>query len=226
MNTKVTDEFLYKYMPAVDEAIIQEIEERIDDTYQFSDRFKRQMKRLIKREPYIKAWGIIKHVTKIAAVFLLVMILAAAVMVVSVEAWRVKVFDTIRTVFSDHYILSYSIEETGEFIKKVPRYVPEGYELISENGNESGNFIIYENADHRMYSLNQVIVLDGEGDIFDSEFVKESIIYSKGLEIYVYWYEDGSSYAYCGFGNCMFLLTADALHEEEIEKIYISWIID
>ena len=67
-RVKVTDEWLYKYMPVVDAAIIQELEGRVDTEYEFSRKFERKMKRLIKREahPWI---GVVQNIIKRVAVF-------------------------------------------------------------------------------------------------------------------------------------------------------------
>ena len=51
-HMEVTDKWLYKYMPAVDEAMIRELEDSTDYTYQFSARFERKMKRLMWKEAH------------------------------------------------------------------------------------------------------------------------------------------------------------------------------
>ena len=42
-NMKVTDDWLYQYMPVVDEALIRGIEDSTDYEYQFSERFEKNM---------------------------------------------------------------------------------------------------------------------------------------------------------------------------------------
>ena len=49
---EVTDEWLYQYMPIVDEAIIRELEESTDYEYRFSAKFERKMRRLIWKEAH------------------------------------------------------------------------------------------------------------------------------------------------------------------------------
>ena len=45
-NIEITDEWLYKYMPVVDEALIRGIEQAVDNEHRFSDRFERRMRLL------------------------------------------------------------------------------------------------------------------------------------------------------------------------------------
>ena len=54
---EVTDEWLYKYMPIVDETIIRELEDGTDYGYQFSAKFERRMKSILWKEehPWISA---------------------------------------------------------------------------------------------------------------------------------------------------------------------------
>ena len=49
-NMKVTDDWLYQYMPVVDEALIRGIEDSTDYEYQFSEQFEKKMEQLIRRE--------------------------------------------------------------------------------------------------------------------------------------------------------------------------------
>ncbi len=46
----VTDEWLYQYMPLVNENIIRELEEQTGDGCQFSEQFEDNMKKIIRKE--------------------------------------------------------------------------------------------------------------------------------------------------------------------------------
>ena len=46
-HIKVTDEWLYKYMPIVDEAIIESLEKQVNYEYKFSKKFEKKMQRVI-----------------------------------------------------------------------------------------------------------------------------------------------------------------------------------
>lgn len=61
----VTDAWLYKYMPIVDEAIINEIEKNVDYDYAFSDEFNRKMERTIRKEKFIPFWNSVSKFGKV-----------------------------------------------------------------------------------------------------------------------------------------------------------------
>lgn len=44
-SMEVTDEWLYQYMPVVDNAMIKALEGQVDEDYVFSKRFERKMKK-------------------------------------------------------------------------------------------------------------------------------------------------------------------------------------
>ena len=95
-NIEITDEWLYKYMPVVDEALIRGIEQAVDNEHRFSDRFERRMRRLIRKERYLSFRKHAAPIAKRAAVFLIVLLAVAGVLTVSVEALRIKFFDNIK----------------------------------------------------------------------------------------------------------------------------------
>ena len=84
----VTDEWLYQYMPIVDEALIRELEENTDYEYRFSSRFERQMKKLIRREAHPRKSGFYRFSKKAALLFVCV-ISSLFVIVMSVQAYRI-----------------------------------------------------------------------------------------------------------------------------------------
>ncbi|HJA06048.1 MAG TPA: DUF4367 domain-containing protein [Candidatus Mediterraneibacter pullicola] len=224
-NIEIADEWLYKYMPVVDEALIRGIEQAVDNEHRFSDRFERRMRRLIRKERYLSFRKHAAPIAKRAAVFLIVLLAVAGVLTVSVEALRIKFFDTIKEMFSDYYTLTYSVDgEDTQFHPSRPQYVPDGYEMTYDEGNGNLHTIMYENGDGETYGLNQILVTDNDNAIFDSEYLREEILYVDGIEIEVHWYEDGFSFSYCEFEDCVFQITADSLTKEEIEKIYSGWV--
>lgn len=64
---EVTDEWLYQYMPIVDEAIIRELEESTDYEYRFSAKFERKMRRLIWKEAHPQASAVYRQIKCMAA---------------------------------------------------------------------------------------------------------------------------------------------------------------
>lgn len=224
-NIEVTDEWLYKYMPVVDEALIRSIEKNVDYEYRFSDEFERRMKKLMRRERYLSLRKRAARIVKRAAIFLLVLLAAAGVLTVSVEALRIRFFETIKEMFSDYYTLTYTTDdENMEFDVKTPQYVPDGYQETFNEGNGNLHTIMYENSEREMYVLDQFLALETTTGIYDSEYMYEENVYLDDILIEIHWYESGRSSSYCEFKNCVFQITADSLTKEEIQKIYLGWI--
>ena len=96
----VTDAWLYKYMSIVDEAIINEIEKNVDYDYAFSDEFNRKMERTIRKEKFIPFWNSVSKFGKSVAIFALVIVTSLFAVTMSVEAYRIQFFETVKTTCS------------------------------------------------------------------------------------------------------------------------------
>ena len=129
----VTDAWLYKYMSIVDEAIINEIEKNVDYDYAFSDEFNRKMERTIRKEKFIPFWNSVSKFGKSVAIFALVIVTSLFAVTMSVEAYRIQFFETVKTIWEDSFFYTYFTEEKDiGFQKREFEYLPDGYYLIEE----------------------------------------------------------------------------------------------
>lgn len=223
-NVKVTDEWLYKYMPVVDTAIIRELESQVDAEHEFSRRFERKMKRLIKREahPWI---GTVKNIVKRVAVFFIGVISATLIFTVSVEAYREMFFDAIKTFFEDSVLYSYfSDEKEISFKNSEPTYVPKGYNELERIESDISLIIIYENDLGEQIVWEQKLVVDGGSMVLDLEYDSQETREIGGLTVSVYLYSDGYVMAYYEYNEYVYLITADRLGSEELFRIIGSMI--
>lgn len=221
-RVKVTDEWLYKYMPVVDSAIIQELENQVDTEYEFSRKFERKMKRLIKREarPWI---GVVQNIMKRVAVFFIGVIGITLIFTMSVEAYRVKFFETIKTIFEDSVFYNYfAIEDESEFTHYVPSYNPLGYFEIDKMSSETNLSIMYENENGELITWDQMLVTETSNVLMDTEYDSLEKVEMDGYTIDVALYESGYASAYFEYEQYVFVLTADALTIDEIESIFES----
>lgn len=125
-HIKATDEWLYKYMPIVDEAIIRELEETADYEYQFCNKFERNMKNLIWEEthPWI---DVFYRQSKRAVIFLFCIVSFLFLLSISVQANRIKFFETVKTIWEDSVLYFYFVDETQDgFVRNELEYVPAG----------------------------------------------------------------------------------------------------
>ena len=68
-SMEVTDEWLYQYMPVVDNAMIKALEGQVDEDYVFSKRFERKMKKVIRHEAHPMLTGAQQLLKRVAIFF-------------------------------------------------------------------------------------------------------------------------------------------------------------
>lgn len=107
---EVTDEWLYQYMPVVDNAMIKALEGQVDEDYVFSKRFERKMKKVIRHEAHPMLTGA-QQLMKRVAIFFTGIVCAGLVLTLSVDAYRDKFFMTLKTLCEDATQYNYSSEE-------------------------------------------------------------------------------------------------------------------
>lgn len=217
---EVTDEWLYQYMPIVDEAIIRELEEGTDYGYQFSAKFERKMNKLIWKEAHPWANAVYRLLKRTAALGAC----AAAVLclyTMSAEGNRVKFFETVRTMLGDSELYTYfSDGEEGEFRIREPGYLPEGYKEVGRHLSDIHLLLIYENDRGEVISWEQLLVSESTGVVVDSEYSFKETEEVDGKYVTVCTYEDGYKYAYCEYKEYVYIVTADNLTVGETYKMF------
>lgn len=221
----VTDEWLYKYMPVVDEAIIRELENNTDYEYPFSGRFERRMRKLMRREahPWMSAFY---RLSKKAAVLSFCAVSVLLAMTMSVEARRVRLFETVKTMLEDSVVYSYfTNQEQGSMQYVEPGYIPEGYQEAERNVSEHWIGIIYSNQNEELVTWDQMLVWDGSEFTVDTEYDRQIIKEINGKKVVISLYLDGTVMAYCEGGEYVYLLIADNLSIDEVCRIFDSAVI-
>ena len=207
---KVTDEWLYEKMPIVDAAMVRQLEVCTQKDYVFSDKFRKRMKRLIQKEKYMYAEKQLKKITQKIAAAAVVMLVGALTVTMSVEAYRVRFFHTIKMVL-DGNISIYSYESDEEKISDAilkPQYLPDNYRL----------------NDDKKHLIFQQTIVTNEKMIFDTNYNSVEQIRINGMTVFLYRYTDETFWAYGEYGNSIYVLAGDTIQKEEIEKIYKHWI--
>ena len=215
-QVNATDEWLYKYMPVVDEAIIRELEDNTDYGYQFTDKFERRMRKLIRREahPWI---GILYGLLKKAAVLFVCAASALVVITMSVEAYRVRFVKTVKSVMEDRILYLFFADKSQETIQyKEPGYVPEGYRETERIMSERWFSVTYMDEDGKVITWDQFFIQDGQELTLDTEYERQVIKEIKGSDAVISLYLDGSAIVYYELESCVFILTADDFNFDDI----------
>lgn len=219
---KVTDELLYKYVPILDNAMIISLECRVDYNYEFSEEFERKMKRLIWKEEHHWIGDFLRFLKKVAIVFLCIIGVMFA-MTMSVEAYRIKFFQTVQKIWEDSIIYTYfTDEEDQSFHSKEPQYVPEGYVEVSRVSTDDMLNIVYENDDGEQIYWDQIRVTEASHSVLDSEYHTQITTVIKGGVVNVSQYEDGYMIAYYEKGAYVYIIYANNISLEELTKIFES----
>lgn len=221
-HIQVNDEWLYKYMPVVDEAIIRELEAQTDDKYAFSKRFERRMRRLMWNERH--AWQLtLSKVVGRVALFLLCVISSAFLFSVSVEGQRARFFETVKAIWEDSVVYKFFVnKDTNEFCIHEPKYIPEGYIETDRSESDVWFIVEYENISGDLITWDQRLALDGGSLMVDSDYDSQITREIRGSEVVFSLYEDGFVQAYYVRDAYMYLVTADQLSVEEICRMLES----
>lgn len=220
---QINDEFLYQCMPELEEKLLNVLPEEDEIDYQFSERFQKKMRVLLKRAAQKEKYGIpVSTVRRIAAA-ILIALTATLTVSMSVEAVREKVLEFIRTVYETYTATVYYYEEevVGVFQPFYPEYLPDGYELTTEEKGE--NYLILEYKSETIENGSLLIWMEQIQDAMevseDNEYDKienctiqgnkAMICYKETDKIRIVWEDDG----------CRYLVSGVQLTKEELIKI-------
>lgn len=221
-DEKVTDELLYRYVPAADKLLCDSIPTGEEHT--FSKRFERRMHALIKQERHGKIYRSITRAGKRAAVILLVSLLAGLTLTMSVEAFRDKYFRMIRSYkeggfWEMRFFFEDEAEDDGVFLK-TPGYIPEGYELTDYCHELPVWYETYEAENGSFIMIDNWQIWDGDVIGMDSEYdVEENIVIQGHDATLLVRNGDGAYYKIFWFEKNMFYqvyTTIDVPREEVI----------
>ena len=150
----------------------------------FSQAFENKMNKLIKKDKRISLYTRRRLSRALIAAIIATLIMLTGLM--SVSASREKIVEFVETVFSDHTEVQLSDEspETLETIEKeyVLSSVPEGFEQVQYDVEETYVFTAWENGEGQQITLSQMI-LDGSFSV-DSEHNYEKFEMN-GYEAYI-----------------------------------------
>ena len=222
-HMEVTDKWLYKYMPAVDEAMIRELEDSTDYTYQFSARFERKMKRLMWKEAHPWLTSAYRQLKR-AAVLGICVVASILMLSLSVEGNRIKFFKTVSTILEKEGAVLYTYftdEQEREFQAREPGYLPEGYRETERQISDIHMFLIYENDNGEMITWEQILASAGASVGMDTEYDAQITKEVNGKSVVICSYSEGDKYAYCEYKESVFILTADDLSVDEICKMFM-----
>ena len=220
-HIRVTDEWLYRYMPVVDQALIQALEARTDYGYRFSRKFERKMKAMIWKESHLWTKAAYRHLKR-AAALLCCVIVSAYLLSMSAEGNRIKFFETVQRFLEDNSVeRTFMTDEAhGPLTFREPAWLPEGYRETERHTSEIGLLLNYENSSGEMITWKQSLATDVNAIVMDTEYDSRETREVDGKYVTVCSYSDGFRYAYCEYQEAFYLVTADCLTVDEICQMF------
>lgn len=207
MSRIIDDDFLYAHMPQAEKLILAYIPPEDELAHKFSRRFKRKMTALLKNERRTPTMRIVvKQMKTVAAVFIIILSIALGT-VMSVEAYRIRFFEFITTVWEELTSIVISSEENADhdtLIPIEPTYIPNGYTVIEQENTVYQSTIIYADIDGSEIYYAQKLATQSEF-IFDTENVEPNeflidtqivhVISNKGIN-QLYWIDNFYVYSF------------------------------
>lgn len=149
-NLDITDEMLYKSCKKLEQHLLDNLPNESDIEYEFSNKFKRKMSKLIKYEKRNPIINSIYTYSKNTAIVFLIVATGLFTLTMSVEAVRLKVINVITEIYEEFTSIMFSKEDenmsmNSKFKPVSPNYIPKGFKEIDKVESDIGLFIVYEN---------------------------------------------------------------------------------
>ena len=221
---EITDEFLYQHMPSYEEKVLDAMPKEDEIDYEFSEEFEKKMEVLIRRAKQKEKYHLpVKTWQRVAAAIVIVFV-AVMTITLSAKAVRKKLFDFIKNVYPTYTTTTYYSDEeiVGEFRTLYPEYIPDGYELVTEDGG-----IIYLTLEYRKGEgenissilISQEQITDGMVVENNYKYVKEKKCKIRGNEAKLCYKENGTIKALWEEKGCLYMVSVTDLSKRELIKI-------
>jgi hypothetical protein len=209
MDKMIDDGFFYAYMPQVEKVMLEKIPLESELSHQFSWRFKRKMKALLKYERRTPVMRRFVYQMKTAAAVLLIVLSMAFGTVMSVEAYRVRFFEFVTEIWEELTSIVIHSDENADHDTLTPispSYIPKGYSVLELTSDKYENTIIYINTNglelyysQRMATQSEFI-LDSEGAETEKITIgsQEAYLIANKGTVQLYWHDDDSVFSLIG----------------------------
>ncbi len=213
---KVIDDILYEAIPIAEKEMIDELNKEKIDEFKFSQEHNKKMKRIFntyKRKIYM---GKLVSYSKFVATIFLALAVTASVSIVSVEAWRIKVFNLFIDKKDTHSVITFDEVEGSYYqIQNISfNYIPDGF-IPEVKQSEPNSIYIRFKKENKYFSftlqdVNGSLSIDTEDAEIKNIIInnQEGILSKNKNVVILLWNKDDSIY----------MLTGN-INEKEIIKI-------
>jgi len=169
----LNDELLNRAATIAREQLLAELSEQPLLNYTFSETFDRKMKRIINiQKKHLRSQNFIRY-GKRAAVIMIAGFIGFSICVLSVDAWRVKLFKMVEQKFPKYSEISYEPVDGRsntdspqiKLTEYRPGYIPQGYRLTEQHLSKHINWTIYTNINDDYIAFDQSVLGTGRSNI-------------------------------------------------------------
>lgn len=186
MSRIIDDDFLYANMPQVEKAMFSNVPLEDELHHKFSRRFNRKMASLLKYERRTPTMRMVVRQTKTAAAVFVIILSMAFGTVMSVEAYRIRFFEIVTTVWEELTSIVIGSEENAghdTLVPLEPSYVPTDYGVLETSINQFEQNIFYHNKSGNEIFFSQNLTTQGEF-IIDTESTTYEKIELPSMDVY------------------------------------------
>lgn len=185
-DSVITDEMLKQAAEEAANMMNDELSEQAaSQKHQFSPRFERKVKRIIRRTSHS---AIYRFLRSVACILLIATIGIGSILTVNVEA-RAAVIKWIKEQFETYqgYIFKGENVDDAELSRYYLGWIPEGYELVFSDEDENGGTYVYTDEQGRIAQFNYIYGQQGSATFIKTEGYDKYAITVNGLpaELYV-----------------------------------------
>jgi len=162
-----------------------------------------------------------KHLGRRCLMIALILTLTLALAVIAASAFGIQLFGFNLIEHSDHTEISRDEEVVleGEARFCEPGYIPEGYELLSEDGfGDQDKWYVYENEEGEYLYIDQSVSDNFIANINNEECTRENKEVD-GIEVLIYRYNDGSGSIWMFVKDKLYCDINSLLPDDEVERI-------
>lgn len=202
---KIDDDFLYTHMKGVENIVLESLPKEEDLSHGFSKRFEKKMKKLIRHNKRSPSMNNFVNYSKRVAIILFVFTSVIFATTMSVEAYRIRFFESITEVWEEFTSIIFKSEENINNKKLIPinpTYIPNGFKIIEENTMDYEHYIYWENSESIEIMYEQAKI-SSNAIINDTEGIELEKLLIEDLEInfftnknvnQIYWNDDNYIY--------------------------------
>ena len=179
----ITDEMLVQAAAELADAINESLPNPSECSHQFSPRFEKKMRRLIRKSHHLIFYRTLRTV---ASIVLVILIGFGSTLAVSAEA-REIVFGWVKQQYENFYEYFFEGEvEPTEIAKYQPGWMPEGCEFVTSYETAGGEVYIYTDAEETLIQFSYTSDPNSESVYVDGVGYTKEVVAVNGFQVEVY----------------------------------------